>query len=85
LCFDAYRTPAHGTQAAPHRAALPPPLLEYGHDLANQTYLYGEPFSRPKSAGPAHTVPEPSLDPRTTLELVAQFRWMRERTLQICH
>jgi protein-tyrosine-phosphatase len=59
-------------------------LLEYGHDLANKTYLYGEPFTRPESFGPEHTVPDPSFDPRSTGELAAQFSWMRERTLQIC-
>jgi len=58
-------------------------LLEYGHDLANKTYLYGEPFSRPASFGAEHTVPDPSFDPRPTRELVEQFSWMRERTLQI--
>jgi len=47
-------------------------LLEYGHDLANKTYLYGEPFSRPESFGPEHTVPDPSFDPRPTGELVEQ-------------
>jgi protein-tyrosine-phosphatase len=59
-------------------------LLEYGRDLASKTYLYGEPFSRPESFGPEHTVPDPSFDPRPTGELVEQFNWMRERTLQIC-
>jgi hypothetical protein len=28
-------------------------------------------------------VPDPSFDPRPTRELVEQFSWMRERTLQI--
>jgi len=58
-------------------------LLEYGHDLANKTYLYGDPFSRPESFGPEHTVPDPSFDPRPTDELVEQYSWMRGRTLQI--
>lgn len=58
-------------------------LLEYGHDLANKTYLYGEPFTRPRSFAPEHTVPDPSFDPHPTQELVERFSWMRERTLQI--
>jgi protein-tyrosine-phosphatase len=58
-------------------------LLEYGHDLADKVYLYGEPFCRPESFGPEHTVPDPSFDPRPTEELVEQFGWMLERTLQI--
>ena len=58
-------------------------LLEYGHDLANKTYLYGDPFTRPESFRPEHTVPDPSFDPRPTEERVEQFNWMRERTLQI--
>jgi protein-tyrosine-phosphatase len=60
-------------------------LLEHGHDLANKTYLYGEPFRRPESFGPESTVPDPSFDPRPSGELVEQFSWMRERTLQIHH
>jgi protein-tyrosine-phosphatase len=58
-------------------------LLEYGPDLANKTYLYGEPFSRPESFGPEHTVLDPSFDPRPAKELVEQFNWMCDRTLQI--
>jgi hypothetical protein len=58
-------------------------LLEYGRDLADKTYLYGEPFRRPEAFGPEHTVPDPLFDPRTTGKLVEQFSWMRERTLQI--
>ena len=58
-------------------------LLEYGADLATKVYLYGEPFRRPESFGPEHTVPDPSFDPRPTGELVEQFSWMRERTRQI--
>jgi protein-tyrosine-phosphatase len=58
-------------------------LLEYGHDLADKTYLYGEPFRRPEAFGPEHTVRDPSFDPRPTEELLEEFSWMRERTLQI--
>jgi len=58
-------------------------LLEYGHDLATKAYLYREPFCRPESFGPEHTVPDPSFDPRPTGQLVEQFSWMRGRTLQI--
>lgn len=58
-------------------------LLEYGHDLADRAYLYAEPFRRPESFGPEHTVRDPSFDPRPTGELVEQFSWMRDRTLQI--
>jgi len=58
-------------------------LLEYGRDLADKVYLYREPLRRPDSLGPEHTVPDPSFDPRPTGELVEEFSWMRERTLQI--
>jgi len=58
-------------------------LLEYGHDLADKTYLYREPFTRPQAFGPEHTVPDPSFDRRPTDELLEEFSWMRERTLQI--
>lgn len=58
-------------------------LLESGGDLADKAYLYGEPFRRPEAFGHEHTVPDPSFDPRSTGELVEQFSWMRERTLQI--
>ena len=58
-------------------------LLEYGDDLADKAYLYGDPFRRPEAFGPEHTVPDPSFDPRPTWKLVEQFSWMRERTLQI--
>lgn len=58
-------------------------LLEYGHDLADKTYLYRQPFTRPKAFGPQHTVPDPSFDPRPTEELIEEFSWMRDRTLEI--
>jgi protein-tyrosine-phosphatase len=58
-------------------------LLEYGRDLADKAYLYGQPFRRPQAFGPEHTVPDPSFDSRPTMQLVEQFSWMRERTLQI--
>ena len=58
-------------------------LLEYGRDLADKAYLYGEPFRRPEAFGPEHTVPDPSFDPRPTEKLVEQFSWMRERTLHV--
>ena len=50
-------------------------LHEYGHDLGTKAYLYREPFCRPESFGPEHTVPDPSFDPRPTGQLVKQFSW----------
>lgn len=41
-------------------------LLEYGRNLADKAYLYGEPFRWPEAFGPEHTVPDPSFDPRST-------------------
>lgn len=76
-CF--FREPSDGAMSRVRRL-----LLEYGRDLAEKTYLYGEPFGRPRSFGPAHTVRDPSFDARPTLALVAEFGWMRERTLQVC-
>jgi protein-tyrosine-phosphatase len=59
-------------------------LLEYGHDLASKAYLFADPFSRPHFFGHGeYKVHDPSFDERTTLELVREFSWMRERVLQI--
>ena len=59
-------------------------LLEYGADLATRAFLYADPFTRPESfADRGYTVPDPSFDERPAPELIAQYAWMRERTVQI--
>jgi len=59
-------------------------LLEYGADLADKTYLFADPFTRPRSLGSRrHTVADPSFDERPIGELVSEYGWMRERVSQI--
>ena len=59
-------------------------LIEYGEDLAGKANLYADPFTRPRSLeGGAYTVSDPSFDERSAVELVEEFAWMRERSLQI--
>ena len=59
-------------------------LLEHGVDLADKSYLYADPFTRPESFDPGrYTVPDPSFDERPVVALVEEFAWMRDRTRQI--
>lgn len=59
-------------------------LLEYGADLASKAYLFADPFTRPQSLAPGqYTVPDPSFDQRSAVELVREYAWMRERVVQI--
>jgi protein-tyrosine-phosphatase len=60
-------------------------LLEYGMDLASKTYLFADPFTRPRSFRRGeYRVFDPSFDhQRSTGELVREFAWMRERCLEI--
>lgn len=59
-------------------------VWEYGEDLANKAYLFADPFSKPVSFGNGeYKVRDPSFDNRPTSELLQEFRWMRERVLQI--
>jgi len=59
-------------------------LIEYGEDLAGKAYLYADPFMRPRSfERGAYAVSDPSFDERSAVELVEEFGWMRERSLQI--
>src|SRR6476620_12184192 len=68
---------------------MAPPYLhrvvwEYGEDLADKAYLFADPFTRPVSFGNGeYTVVDPSFDNRPTCELTKEFRWMRERVLEI--
>lgn len=67
--------------AAPYVRRL---LLDYGADLASKAYLYADPFTRPESLGRGeYTVRDPSFDQRPTPELVGEYAWMRERSMQI--
>jgi len=75
------KTTAIFVMAPPYLRRL---LLEYGAHLASKAYLYADPFARPGSLRPGQfTVPDPSFDERPVPELVEEFTWMREQTLQI--
>jgi protein-tyrosine-phosphatase len=59
-------------------------VWEYGDDLAEKSYLFADPFTRPLSfANAEYAVRDPSFDARQAGELVKEFAWMRERVLQI--
>lgn len=60
-------------------------LREYGEDLAAKTYLYADPFTKPRGFRHGeYRVIDPSFDRvRSTGELVREFAWMRERSLAI--
>lgn len=59
-------------------------LLEFGHDLADQAYIFADPFTRPRSfANGEYRVFDPSFDGRATEELVREYGWMRERVWEI--
>jgi len=59
-------------------------LWEYGEQHASKANLFADPFSRPVSFGHGeYRVHDPSFDPRPASELLQEFRWMRERVLQI--
>ena len=59
-------------------------VWEYGEDLADKSYLFADPFSRPVSfANGAYKVADPSFDTRPTNDLLKEFGWMRDRVLQI--
>lgn len=59
-------------------------LFEYGEEYAGKTYLFADPFSRPLSfAHREYIVRDPSFDTRSTHELVDEFRWMRERVVEL--
>jgi hypothetical protein len=70
-------------------SVMAPPYLrrlfrEHGVDLAGRAYLYADPFRGPESLRPdVYTVSDPSFDRRPALELVRDFAWIRERTVQI--
>ena len=56
----------------------------YGEDLAEKSYLFADPFTRPVSfGGREYFVSDPSFDARPAGELVKEFEWMRERVRQI--
>jgi hypothetical protein len=60
-------------------------FVEYGADLAAKTYLYADPFTKPRGFRHGeYRVIDPSFDHvRSTGELVREFAWMRERSLAI--
>lgn len=57
---------------------------EYGEDLAEKSYLFADPFTRPLSfANGEYVVTDPSFEARPAGALVKEFAWMRDRVLQI--
>ncbi len=67
--------------AAPYVRRL---LLEYGSDLAAKTYLFADPFTRPKSFSHGeYTVSDPSFDARPARVLVEEYAWVIGRVLQV--
>jgi protein-tyrosine-phosphatase len=59
-------------------------LCDYGEDLADKSYLFADPFSKPKKfGGGKYRVYDPSFDNRSARELLQELAWMRERVLQI--
>jgi protein-tyrosine-phosphatase len=59
-------------------------VCEYGEDLAEKSYLFADPFTRPVSFDTRdYFVFDPSFEIRPTGQLVNEFEWMRERVLQI--
>jgi protein-tyrosine-phosphatase len=59
-------------------------LRLYDEDLHRKTYLFADPFSKPRSFHHGdYKVYDPSFDPRSVEELVHACRWMRERVQHI--
>jgi len=59
-------------------------LRHYGEYLDRKTYLFADPFSKPRSFHHGeYKVYDPSFDPRPVEELVHACGWMRERVQQI--
>jgi len=59
-------------------------LRLYGEYLDRKTYLFADPFSKPRSFHHGeYKVYDPSFVPRPVEELVHACRWMRERVQQI--
>jgi protein-tyrosine-phosphatase len=59
-------------------------VSEYCEDLADKSYLFADPFTKPVSfAGGEYKVRDPSFDAYSGTELVQEFAWMREQVIQI--
>jgi hypothetical protein len=59
-------------------------LRFYGEDLNRKTYLFADPFSKPRSFHLGeYKVYDPSFDRRSIEELVRACHWMREMVQQI--
>lgn len=59
-------------------------VWEYGEDLAEKSYLFADPFTRPVSFDNRdYFVSDPSFDARPARKLVKEYAWMRQRVLQI--
>jgi protein-tyrosine-phosphatase len=67
--------------AAPYLRRL---LIEYGEDLGAKSYLFADPFTRPKCfAHREYAVIDPTWDLRPACDLCAEHAWMRNRVAQI--
>jgi protein-tyrosine-phosphatase len=59
-------------------------VWEYGDDLADKTYLFADPFTKPESfSSGKYKVIDPSFDDRPISQLTAEYAWMRDRAVQI--
>jgi hypothetical protein len=59
-------------------------LMDYGGDLADKTYLFADPFTRPSGLDNGeYQVNDPGFDPRPLWQIVPDYAWMRERVLAI--
>jgi hypothetical protein len=58
--------------------------MDYGGDLADKTYLFADPFTRPSGFDNGeYRVNDPGFDPRPLWQMVPDYAWMRERVLAI--
>ena len=59
-------------------------LMDYGGGLADKTYLFADPFTRPSGLDNGeYQVNDPGFDPRPLWQIVPDYAWMRERVLAI--
>jgi protein-tyrosine-phosphatase len=57
---------------------------EYGEDLADKSYLFADPFTKPESFSRGHyKVVDPSFEARPAAQLAKEFEWMRSQVTQI--
>jgi protein-tyrosine-phosphatase len=59
-------------------------VYDYGEDLADKSYLFADPFTKPDSFRSDHyKVIDPSFDARPAIHLAKEYEWMREQVIRI--